>query len=119
MLEIEHLRPTAKGGSDTETNLWLACRLCNGTKGVQTEALDPLTRRTVSLFNPRAQVWSEHFRWKDAGVMVVGKTACGRATVHALQLNNEILVNVRRRWAAVGWFPFRKQSPIRKQSPKT
>ncbi|WP_260441293.1 HNH endonuclease [Microcystis sp. M31BS1] len=36
MLEIEHIIPKAKGGSDDEYNLWLACRLCNGYKGRQT-----------------------------------------------------------------------------------
>jgi 5-methylcytosine-specific restriction endonuclease McrA len=28
-LEIEHIVPRAKGGTDDETNLWLACRACN------------------------------------------------------------------------------------------
>lgn len=28
-LTIEHLIPKAKGGDDTEENLWLSCRLCN------------------------------------------------------------------------------------------
>lgn len=28
-LEIEHIIPTAAGGGDAESNLWLACRLCN------------------------------------------------------------------------------------------
>ena len=33
-LEIEHILPRARGGSDDEDNLWLACRLCNNAKGV-------------------------------------------------------------------------------------
>lgn len=53
LLEIEHLLPTAKGGDDDEENLWLACRLCNGYKSVQTEASDPKTGEIVLLFNPR------------------------------------------------------------------
>lgn len=40
-LEIEHIIPTASGGSDDESNLWLACRLYNMHKGVQTHAVDP------------------------------------------------------------------------------
>lgn len=55
LLEIEHLLPTAKGGINKAENLWLACRLCNGYKGVQTEAFDEETNQTVSLFNPRTQ----------------------------------------------------------------
>jgi 5-methylcytosine-specific restriction endonuclease McrA len=28
-LQIDHIRPVAKGGSDDEDNLCLACELCN------------------------------------------------------------------------------------------
>jgi 5-methylcytosine-specific restriction endonuclease McrA len=31
-LEIEHIIPLARGGSDDEGNLWLACPICNGHK---------------------------------------------------------------------------------------
>jgi 5-methylcytosine-specific restriction endonuclease McrA len=36
LLEMEHIHPEALGGTDDEENLWLACRLCNGFKGIQT-----------------------------------------------------------------------------------
>jgi len=52
-LEIEHLVPRARGGSDEESNLWLSCSLCNRYKGTQTQAADPLTGDVVPLFNPR------------------------------------------------------------------
>jgi hypothetical protein len=105
LLEIEHLLPTVKGGTDNEENLWLGCRLCNGYKGVQTDAVDPETKQRVPLFNPRTQVWREHFSWDESGSRIVGKTACGKATVQALKLNNEIIVPVRQKWVLVGWFP--------------
>lgn len=104
-LEIEHILPTAKGGTDDEENLWLACRLCNGYKGVQTEASDPKTNRTVLLFSPRTQMWKKHFSWDDEQIKIIGKTACGRATVQALKLNNEIILPVRKKWVMAGWFP--------------
>ncbi|MEM8642683.1 MAG: HNH endonuclease [Cyanobacteria bacterium P01_G01_bin.54] len=104
-LEIEHLIPLAKGGTDDEINLWLACRLCNAYKGIQTDAIDPLTGASVSLFNPRLQVWHEHFSWSSEGVAVMGKTACGRATVAALQLNNDLAILVRGHWVNAGWHP--------------
>jgi hypothetical protein len=103
VLEIEHLLPTANGGTDEEENLWLACRLCNGYKGVQIEALDDETDQIVGLFNRRTQDWHAHFEWSQE--KIVGKTACGRATVKALKLNNEIILPVRRRWIIAGWFP--------------
>lgn len=42
ILEIEHIIPKAKGGTDNEENLWLACRLCNGYKGIATHERDPV-----------------------------------------------------------------------------
>lgn len=35
----------------------------------------------------------------------MGLTACGRATVLALQLNNAYAVTVRQAWVSVGWHP--------------
>ncbi len=103
LLEIEHILPTAKGGTDNEENLWLACRLCNGYKATQTEAFDVETNQNIPLFNPRIQNWDEHFKWNNE--YIVGKTACGRATVQALKLNNEIILQVRKKWLIAGWFP--------------
>lgn len=105
ILEIEHIIPKAAGGTDEEDNLWLSCRLCNSYKGAQTHGKDPLTRRSVRLFNPRSQKWSRHFAWSDEGVQIIGRTACGRATVAALQLNNAYAVAVRQAWVSVGWHP--------------
>jgi hypothetical protein len=104
-LEIEHIVPRAQGGSDDETNLWLACGLCNRYKGARITGIDPTTGATVPLFNPRTQVWAEHFQWSADGTRIIGLTAIGRATVEALSLNNEIAVEVRRNWVLAGWHP--------------
>lgn len=103
LLEIEHLSATANGGSNNEENLWLACRLCNGYKGIQAEAIDPKTNKIIALFDPRIQDWNENFEWREE--KIVGKPPCGRATVQALKLNNEIISPLRKRWISVGWFP--------------
>ncbi len=66
-LEIEHLIPRVRGGSDEELNLWLSCSLCNRYKGVQVEAADPLTEDIVPLYNPRTNNWDEHFSWSADG----------------------------------------------------
>ena len=104
-LEIDHIIPTAAGGSDDEDNLWLACRLCNGFKGAQAYAYDPVTGRRIRLFNPRHQHWSRHFQWSTEGTQVQGRTATGRATLIVLQLNNVIAVMVRQTWVSAGWHP--------------
>lgn len=104
-LQLDHIIPIAKGGTDDEDNLWLACSLCNSYKGIQTTGVDPLTNAIVSLFNPRQQTWSGHFHWSDDGAQIDGLTPCGRATVIALQLNNVLAVTVRRGWIQAGWHP--------------
>ncbi len=104
-MHVEHIIPIAAGGTSDESNLWLACPLCNGHKGVQTHGVDPVTGERTPLFNPRRQKWQEHFRWSEDGVEIIGVTATGRVTVICLQLNNEHLVRARRRWVAVGWHP--------------
>src|SRR5258708_9757898 len=105
VLEIEHIVPLAKGGTNEEANLWLSCSLCNRYKATQIDAIDPLTSATVSLFNPRKDEWHDHFGWSPDGVLILGTTATGRATVEALQMNNELAVEVRRNWVLAGWHP--------------
>lgn len=70
----------------------------------KTRGVDPLTRRKVSLYNPRKQDWKMHFEIAG-GVEIVGKTAIGRATVMALRLNSRIAITVREFWVIAGWYP--------------
>jgi hypothetical protein len=104
-LEIEHIFPKGLGGTDKENNLWLACRQCNLNKGVKTRGFDPITLRRIRLFNPRTQIWSEHFAWSEAETEIIGKTPCGRATVSALQLNSDLQRIAREFWKLTGIFP--------------
>ncbi len=103
-LEIEHIIPLAKQGSNDESNLWLACPLCNRHKGDKTTAVDPKTKQTVPLFNPRTQTWSEHFQWSEDGIRILGRTPIGRATVDALHLSDDPdALEVRSYWVIAGW----------------
>jgi len=104
-MEIDHIIPQSLGGPTEEDNLWLACSMCNDHKGNQIAAPDPLSGEIVRLFDPRHQVWHEHFAWSAEGDRIVGKTASGRATVIALNLNRPSLVRARQAWGAVGWHP--------------
>lgn len=104
-LTIEHLIPEARGGPTTADNLWLSCIRCNLFKRAETHAFDPETSERVPLFDPRRDTWSEHFRWDETGVEIVGTTPCGRATQRALRLNNDDIRMARRLWVAAGWWP--------------
>ena len=104
-LEIEHIIPESLGGPSVRENLWLACSMCNDHKGNRIAAADPHTDEIVRFFDPRRQVWAEHFDWSTDGDMIIGKTATGRATVAAIRLNRAELVEARRGWIIVGWHP--------------
>ena len=104
-LEIEHIIPEAQNGSSEEENLWLGCPSCNHHKSDTIEVLDEATNTIVPLFNPRLDVWNEHFYWEEDGLFVRGSTPTGRVTVVALQLNNPFVVRARRIWIAVGLHP--------------
>lgn len=104
-LELDHIIPVAAGGVSTRDNLWLSCRSCNRHKGAQTHGHDPATGRRERLFDPRRQSWHRHFAWSADGCTMIGLTACGRATISALQINNPFAIQTRRLWTEAGWHP--------------
>ena len=102
---VDHIFPEILGGSSEPDNLCLACWDCNLSKGARIAAMDTETHELVPLFQPRKQAWVEHFQWQDGGTVISGRTAIGRATVAALELNRSVLVRARQRWVEVGWHP--------------
>lgn len=95
VFSIEHIYPEALGGSHNLDNLALACQGCNNFKYTKTTALDPDTDQFVDLFNPRQDMWVEHFRWNENFTVILGITPTGRATVSALRMNRDFLINQR------------------------
>ncbi len=104
-LVIDHIIPVSLGGSNQRDNLAASCYRCNEFKGAKSNGIDPETGKVVLLFNPRQQVWNEHFSWLNGGTHIIGKTRIGRATVIALRLNNDNLVEARNIWISVNWHP--------------
>jgi predicted HTH transcriptional regulator len=49
--------------------------------------------------------WSQHFAWTEDTMLIIGRTATGRATVEALQLNRTELLNLRRVLRVAGEHP--------------
>lgn len=102
---IEHIIALAAGGQDTEDNLALACQGCNGAKHDKIFALDPATGEIVPLYHPRRDNWHEHFTWNSDHTLLMGLTSTGRATIEALELNREGVVNLRRAMSLAGKHP--------------
>ena len=93
---VEHIVPKHRGGETVTENLALACQGCNNAKFTKVDARDPISGATAELYHPRKQKWREHFAWNDDFTLIVGLTPIGRATVDALHLNRNELVNLRR-----------------------
>jgi hypothetical protein len=100
---LEHVIPTSRGGSSAMENLAWACPGCNLHKSDRIEATDPDSGAPAPLFNPRSNVWREHFAWDD--YQVVALTATGHATVLALNLNHERRIRIRQAEQLFGLFP--------------
>lgn len=85
--EVDHVVAEKHGGATVAENLALTCWRCNRHKGSDLGSFDPQTGDFSLLFNPRTQVWVEHFAFED--VLLVGLTPQGRATINLLRLNSE------------------------------
>lgn len=92
----EHIIAHAKGGTAALDNLALACQGCNNYKYNKLEAPDPVSGQLVPLYHPRRDRRDQHFTWSDDFSLIVGLTPTGRATVDALLLNRDGVVNLRR-----------------------
>jgi hypothetical protein len=99
--------PIKHGGDDDDGNLCLACPECNGYKGSNVAALDPLTRDATKLYDPRQQNWDDHLQI-NSDASLTGLTAEGRATIHVLRLNDEERVKQRLAELMTGDYPCQK-----------
>lgn len=119
---VDHVRPKSLTGSDDAANLALACRRCNERRYNFVIGIDPETKSEVAIFNPRKQIWSEHFTWSPDGKTIIGTTPVGRATCERLDLNDErypvddSIRSARGFWVTAGLHP-PENDP--RQSPKT
>jgi hypothetical protein len=102
--QIDHVIPVKHGGSDDTNNLCLACLKCNGYKGPNVAALDPVTSEATKLYDPRHQQWNEHFEI-NADATLTGLSPEGRATILVLRINEEGRVKQRQMSMMLGEYP--------------
>jgi hypothetical protein len=76
--------PSAYSQAD---NLASACYQRNSMKQDHVDGVDPLTGESAPLFNPRSDVWSDHFFWTDDFLEIVPITTVGRVTMARLRMN--------------------------------
>lgn len=92
--EPDHIIAIKHGGKTEPQNLASSCFECNRLKGSDLSSVDPGTGRIVRLFQPRQDIWTDHFKVEDG--IIVPLTDIGRVTEYLLQLNRPLVVAVRR-----------------------
>jgi CRISPR/Cas system Type II protein with McrA/HNH and RuvC-like nuclease domain len=104
--EVDHIIPEKHRGDTSENNLCLACLECNRHKGSDFASFDPEGNEIALLFNPRQQVWEDHFRLDGAYIIPLSKEA--RVTVFVLKLNDEMRVRARQALLRAGRYPLKE-----------
>jgi len=72
-------------------------------KAARETAVDPTSGEHVALFHPRRDLWHNHFRWQ--GPRLIGRTATGRATIEALEMNRPLIIAIREEESVRGRHP--------------
>jgi len=83
---IDHIVAEKHHGETIPENLCLSCYVCNIHKGSDIASVDLETRQVIPLYNPRTQIWSEHFELEDERIKPL--TPNGRVTVSLLHFND-------------------------------
>lgn len=103
--EVDHIIPEASGGRTVLENLCLSCPVCNRAKAKRLLATDPVTQELVPLFHPLQEEWHDHFQWIENSNQLLGLTPSGRATINALRMNRDAIIQLRHYWGILGLHP--------------
>lgn len=103
---IDHVISEKHGGSNNNDNLCLSCPSCNTYKGSDVGSIDRQTNTFTALYNPRLQIWSEHFQLNE--YMIEPLTPEGRVTAFLLRLNNIDRLMERKSLLDLGRYPCKK-----------
>lgn len=103
--EMDHITPESAGGLTVLENLCLSCPVCNRFKTNRLLASDPVTQEVIALFHPLREEWYHHFQWIENGTQLLGLTPIGRATIVALHMNRDAIIQLRRYWVMLGLHP--------------
>ena len=92
---VDHIVARVHGGTKDLENICWSCTQCNLHKSSNIVSIDPESGQRVDLFNPRFDVWVEHFSVR-ADAQIVGLTPTGRATARLLDMNGSPQLDLRR-----------------------
>jgi HNH endonuclease len=84
--QIDHIISLKHGGKTTSINLAYSCFPCNNAKGSDVGTVLLASRDFIRLFNPRIDIWQEHFLKENS--VFYAKSQIGEATIKVLKLND-------------------------------
>ena len=90
---VDHVVANQHRPDDSLDNLCLSCQSCNLRKGTNLTTIDLVTDKLVRVFDPRNDIWSDHFEIVD--YVIVGKTDVGRSTARLLAMNDPSRIELR------------------------
>jgi HNH endonuclease len=99
--EIDHIIGLKHGGPTEEANLALACYWCNRNKGSDIGSIDWTTKQIFRFFNPRTDIWAEHFQLIQSRIEPVSQI--GLVTVQIFRFNDTDRVYERRFFDPTQW----------------
>lgn len=100
---VDHIVPRQHDGKTALENLALACWRCNLNKGTNVGTFDSETGKLTRFFNPRADIWTEHFLF-DEGGEIIPLTAEARVTARILKFNDAERLEERRELIEAGLY---------------
>jgi hypothetical protein len=101
--EVDHIISLKHGGATILENLAYSCVFCNRMKGSDIGSVLLPSRRFVRFFDPRIDVWKEHFSLDDGFIEPL--TEVGEVTVKILEINHFERIIERRELMLDGRYP--------------
>ncbi len=83
---VDHIISEKHGGPTQADNLAYACVFCNQAKGSDIGSIHWVNRQFVRFYNPRTDLWAEHFLL--SGSRIEGITPVGVVTARVLGFNS-------------------------------
>jgi len=101
--EVDHIISEKHSGPTEADNLAYACAFCNRAKGSDIGSILWDTGTFCRFFNPRTDLWSEHFALED--MRIIALSDVGEVTVRILDFNNSERLLEREAFTAMGRYP--------------
>lgn len=101
--QVDHIISLKHGGQTKAENLAYACVFCNRNKGSDIGSIVWRTGEFVQFFNPRKDVWANHFYLE--GSLIRPLTGIGEVTARILGFNSSERVLERATLITIGDYP--------------